>query len=124
MTNGIFPCDCKKGNIVPVHKKNDKQCLNEHRPMSSLPICSRIFERLIFNEMFEFFIENKLLSQHQSGFKSGDSCINQLLPITHEIHQSFDNGFDVRSVFLNISKVFDEVGNDGLIFKLKQWHIW
>ena len=70
--------------------------------------------------MFEFLIENNLISQHQSGIKPGDSCINQLLSITHEIHQSFDDGFDVRSVFLDISNAFDKVWHDGLIFKLKQ----
>ena len=120
LTNGIFPSDWKKGNIVPVHKKNDKQCLNNYRPISLLPICSKIFERLIFNEMFEFFIENNLISQHQSGFKPDDSCINQLLSITNEIHQSFDDGFDVCSVFLDISKAFDKVWHDGLTFNLKQ----
>ena len=109
LVNGIFPSVWKKGNIVPVHKKNDKQRLNNFRPISLLPICSKIFEKLIFNEMFGFFIENNLISQHQSGFKPGDSCINQLLSITHEIYQSFDEGFDVRSVFLDISKAFDKV---------------
>ena len=70
--------------------------------------------------MFRFFIENDLISQHQSGFKPGDSCINQLLSITHEIYQSFDEIFNVRSVFLDISKVFNKVWHHGLIFKLKQ----
>ena len=70
--------------------------------------------------MFGFFIENDLISQHQSGFKPGDSCISQLLSITHEIYQSFDEGFDVRSVFLDIYKAFDKVWQDGLILKLKQ----
>ena len=44
LANGIFSFDWKKGNIVPVHKKNDKQCLNNYRPISLLPICSKIFE--------------------------------------------------------------------------------
>ena len=70
--------------------------------------------------MFGFFIENDLISQYQSGFKPGDSCINQLLSITHKIYQSFDEGFDVGSVFLDIFKAFDKVWHDGLIFKLKQ----
>ena len=65
--------------IVPVHKKNSKQRLNKYRPISLLSICSKIFKQLIFNEMFGFFIENDLISQQQSGFKPGDSCINQLL---------------------------------------------
>ena len=84
------------------------------------PICSKIFEPLIFNKMLEFFIENDLIPQHQSGFKPGDSCINQVLSITHKIHQSFDDGFDVRSLLLDISKAFDKVWHDNLIFKLKQ----
>ena len=58
---------------------------------------------------FGFFTEIDLISQHQSGFKPGDSCINQFLSIAHEIYQSFDEGFDVRSVFLDISKAFDKV---------------
>ena len=59
--------------------------------------------------MFGFLIENDVISQHQSGFEPEDSCINQLLLITHEIYQSLDEGFDVRRVFLDISKTFDKV---------------
>ena len=57
------------------------------RPISLLPICGKIFEKLIFNEMFKFFIENELISPNQSGFKPGDSCINQPLAITHEMYK-------------------------------------
>ena len=73
-----------------------------------------------FNEMFIYFSANKLISKNQSRFQLGDSCINQLLSITHEIFTSFDNGLEVRSVFLDISKAFGKVWYEGLIFKLKQ----
>ena len=117
---GVFPSEWKKANIVPIHKKGDKQTLENYRPVSLLPICGKILERLMFNEMFNFFIENKLISSNQSGFKPGDSCINQLLSITHEIYESFDVGLEVRSVFLDISKAFDKVWHDGIIYKLTQ----
>ena len=52
---GIFPSEWKKGNIVPIHKKGDKQTLKNYRPVSLLPICGKILERLMFNEMFKFF---------------------------------------------------------------------
>ena len=92
----------KKGNVVPIQKKYDKQCLKNYRPISLLPICGKIFEKLIFNEMFKFFIEIELISPNKSGFKPSDSCINQLLAITQEIYKSFDDGFEVRGVFLDI----------------------
>ena len=74
----------------------------------------------MYNNLFEYFIENDLISQNQTGFKPGDSCINQLISITYEIYQSFDDGLEVREVFLDISKAFDKVWHEGLIYKLKQ----
>ena len=64
-------------------KKDDKQMLRNYRPVSLLPICGKIFERLMYNNLYEFFIKNDLISSNQSGFKQGDSCIYQLLSITH-----------------------------------------
>ena len=74
----------------------------------------------MFNEMFKFFIENELISSNQSGFKPGDSCVNQLVSIIHEIYKCFDKGHEVRSVFLDISKAFNKIWYDGIIFKLTQ----
>ena len=65
---GIFPNLWKKSNIVPIHKKGDKQCIVNCRPVSLLPICGKIFERLIFNPVFEFLEKNKVLSPNQNWF--------------------------------------------------------
>ena len=86
-------------NVVPVHKKGDKQILKNYWPISLLPIAGKIFERFLYDRMFEIFIANNLISKNQSGFRAGDSCINQLCSITHEIHQSFDDNLEVRTVF-------------------------
>ena len=85
LETGTFPNDWKKGNVVPVFKKGDKQILKNYRSISLLPVCDKIFEKLILNGMFKFFIENDLILPNQSGFKSEASCINQLLTITHDI---------------------------------------
>ena len=88
--------------------------------MLLLPICGKVFERILFNNTFSFFLENNLITQKQSGFKPGHSFINRFLSITHEVYKSFDDGFEVRSVFLDISKAFDKVWHQGIIFKLRQ----
>ena len=67
-----------------------------------------------------FFIENDLILSNQSGFKPGDSCIFQLMSITHEIYKSFDEGHEVSGVFFHISKAFEKVRHDTVIFKLTE----
>ena len=71
------------------------------------------------------FLQNKLFTQCQCGFIPGDSCVSQLLSITHEIHKSFDchPPTNMRGTFLDISKVFDKVWHVGLIFKLKTYGV-
>ena len=73
--------------------------------------------------MFRFLNENNLISSNQSGFKPEDSCINQVLFISHKMYKSFDDGFEVKGVFCNISKAFDEFWHKRIIFKLKQNNI-
>ena len=70
--------------------------------------------------MYGFFVENELLSKHQSGFRPGDSTIYQLLAITDEIFESFENNAETRAAFLDISKAFYKVWHEGLLFKLKR----
>ena len=77
---------------------------------------AKVFERIIFKNLYNYFISNNLITKNQSGFRPGDSCTNQLLSLVHEIHTAFDNrkSLEVRSVFLDMSKGFDKVWHDGL----------
>ena len=88
---------------VLVHKKHDKPLIKNYQPVSLLPICSKIFEKVIFNSPFKYLDDN-LLNSNQSGFRPGDSCVHQLLSITHEIYKAFDANLslDVTGVFLDL----------------------
>ena len=98
---GYFSTAWKKANIVPVHKKGNKQILNNYQPVSLLPICNKLFEKIIFDTIFQNITVNKLLNRNLSGFMPGESCIHQLISVTYEIYASFDANpsLEVRDVF-------------------------
>ena len=114
------PQDFSKMMVTPIHKKGDKCLISNYRPISVLPICGKLFEKLIYMSLYNYISTKNILSVNQCGFRSGDSCSNQLSVIVHEILKSFDSNptLEVRGVFLDISKAFDRVWHEGLIFKL------
>ena len=71
--------------------------------------------------MYKHISDNNLLSPNQSGFRTGDSCINQLLSITYDIFHCFDEGMKTRTIIFAISKAFDKVWHKGFIYKLRQY---
>ena len=87
LAEGYLASFWKKANVQPVHKKNSGQLKSNYRPISLLPICSKIFEKVLFDQIQTFLNSNNLISKHQSGFRPRDSTINQLLSITHEIYR-------------------------------------
>ena len=93
-----------------------------YRPISLLPIFGKILEKLIYDSLYSHLVSHDLLNPNQSGFRAGDSTINQLLSITHTVVKAFDCNppLDVRSVYLDISKAFDRVWHKGLIYKLNR----
>ena len=106
-------------------KKENRQLKKNYRPISLLPICGEMFEKLIFDAIYEYLCVNQLLTPNQSGFRPGDSTVNQLLSITNQIYSAFEEfpSRETRAVFLDISKAFDKVWHDGLLFKLKNYGI-
>ncbi len=122
LSKGIFPETWKCANVVPVHKKNEKNLKENYRPISLLPIFGKILEKLVFDSLYSHLLAKNYLNPNQSGFRPGDSTINQLVSITHSIFSAFDCNptLDVRSVYLDISKAFDRVWHKGLLYKLQR----
>ena len=105
---------------MPLFKKGDPSELNNYRPVSLLSCTSNIMERIVFKNVCNYMRDNGILSSHQSGFQSGDSTVNQSAYLYHVFSQALDEKKDVRIVFCDISKAFDRVWHDGLIFKLEK----
>ena len=122
LEQAIYPDLWKLANVTPIFKKEDKQLVKNYRPISLLSICGKMFEKLIFDNLYAYLSSNSLITKNQSGFVPGDSCTNQLLFLINEIHEAFNNptSLEVRAVFLDMSKAFDKVWHKGLLFKLKQ----
>lgn len=108
----------EKANVVPVHQKDRPIMINYYRPISFFPIFGKMFEKAIYNSLFNYFRSNRLFTPSQSDFLLGDSRVAQLLSVIHEIQAAFNENptVDVRRVFLDISKKFDEVCHDGTFF--------
>ena len=75
----VFPSRWKKANVIPVHKNSEKYIVNNYRPVSLLPVASKIFEKAIYNNLLNYIERENLLSINQSNFHASDSCINQLI---------------------------------------------
>ena len=110
LRSGKFNSEWKKTNVVPTFKKSDKQRIKNCRRVSLIILFwGKVFERLLYNNMFSPFFRKRLISPKQSEFRPGQSCTNQFLSIAHEILSVFDEGHEVRGVFLDISKAFEKV---------------
>ena len=83
-----------------------------------LPVPSKILERVIFKQVYNYLHQNKILCKDQSGFRPNDSTVNQLSFMYHEFCKALDEKKDIRIVFCDISKAFDKVWLGGLLYKL------
>ena len=101
---------------------NNGKWLKNYHPISLLPLLAKVFEKVIFKYLYNYFTENSLISENQAGFRPGDSCTNQLISLTNDILKAFDDPkcLEVRSIYLDMSKAFDKVWHEGLLFKLER----
>ena len=105
--------------LPPIFKKDYRQSKINYRPVSLRDSLSKITEKIVFTRLYTFLLEIEYLNPLQSGFRPGDSTVNQLVYLVHKIYHTFEKGKEVRMVFLDISRDFDKVWHKGLLYKLE-----
>ena len=120
---GIFPDRCKLANVRPIYKKGNKKDITNYRPVSLLPVLSKILEKLMLKRL-EFHLEmNKILTPEQFGFRKGISIDNAIFNLTDKILTSLDQRQQVGGIFCDLSKAFDCVDHDILLDKMQYYGV-
>ena len=114
---GHIPSEWKSANVTPVHKKECKELAENYRPISLLPILSKVLERCVCLRLYNHI--KHLITQSQHGFLRQRSCITQLLSVLHTIGQSLDKNIQTDIIYLDFAKAFDSVDHQFLLQKLK-----
>ena len=114
-----MPSPWKLANVTPILIKGDPSNVSNYRPISLLSTIGKVLENLIHKYVFNFFHAHEVLTALQSGFVPGDSTVNQLVDIYNTFCKALDDGKEVRAVFFDVSKAFDRVWHEGLLFKLR-----
>ena len=118
---GVFPDLCKIAKVIPIFKKDNPLICGNYRPISLLPVFSKIFEKLIYTRMYSFLEENRLIYDHQFGFRTKHSTNHAVISLTELIKSYKDSGNTVAGIFIDLQKAFDTVNHQILCDKLNYY---
>ena len=123
ITQGTFPDSMKLARVIPIFKSGKEILITNYRPVSILPVYSKLFERLMYDRIMDFITKQNLLYKYQFGFRNNHSTSMALITLIDNIMSSIDKGNMVLGVFLDFKKAFDTVNHSILLQKLHRYGI-
>ena len=122
-TTGVFPDALKISKVIPIHKGNSPEEINNYRPISLLSIFDKIIEKIVHKRLYNFLEQNNVLYINQFGFRKNNSTTFALLQITEKIKETIDNRKYGCGIFIDLRKAFDTVNHNILLKKLEHYGI-
>ena len=123
ISKGTFPSVLKLGKITPIYKKDNEELLENYRPVSTLPIFGKIFEKIIYKRLYSFLVSQGILHDSQFGFRKSHSTSHALNLSVFQIQEALKQGHHVLGIFIDLSKAFDTIDHKILLKKLEIYGI-
>ena len=121
LSSGRIPSEWKSADVTPIHKKESKVPAENYRPISLLPIISKVLERCVYQRFYEHVAH--LINECQHGFLRNHSCVTQLLSVLHTIGHYLDRNTQTDMLYLDFAKAFDSVDHGILLEKLRGYGV-
>lgn len=120
---GVFPDKLKLTKITPVYKKGDRCQPDSYRPIALVPIIGKVIESCIFTQLYDYFTENKLIYEHQYGFRPGHSTTMAVEVMVNKILDAFESKLVGGASLIDLTKAFDYISHNILLDKLSFYGI-
>ena len=121
MSYGLFPDSLKIAKVTPLYKKDENYLMNNYRPISILPSVSKVFERVMHNQIYQYFTSNSLFYKSQYGFRKGHSTEFAALELIDRITIEMDKNKLPINIYMDLSKAFDTLDHHILLHKLRYY---